>query len=120
MLNININNLLPIHKLQYLDVDDVKFVVNYDYPNSSEEYIHRIGRTARNNRTGTAYTLFTIQNASKANDLISVLKEANQVSSHFCQTIVSTVFIRFQIKSIFVLLRLQFALRSSIRAFWIW
>ena len=27
-----------------LDVDDVKFVINYDYPNNSEDYIHRIGR----------------------------------------------------------------------------
>lgn len=26
-----------------LDVEDVKFVVNFDYPNSSEDYIHRIG-----------------------------------------------------------------------------
>lgn len=30
-----------------LDVEDVKYVVNYDYPNSSEDYIHRIGRTGR-------------------------------------------------------------------------
>lgn len=62
------------------DVEDVKFVINFDYPNNSEEYIHRIGRTGRSNNTGTAYTLFTIQNASKAGDLINVLKEANQVS----------------------------------------
>jgi len=61
------------------DVEDVKFVINFDYPNNSEEYIHRIGRTGRSNNTGTAYTLFTIQNASKASDLINVLKEANQV-----------------------------------------
>jgi superfamily II DNA/RNA helicase len=27
-----------------LDVDDVKFVINFDYPNNSEDYIHRIGR----------------------------------------------------------------------------
>ena len=26
-----------------LDVDDVKFVIKYDYPNNSEDYIHRIG-----------------------------------------------------------------------------
>ena len=26
-----------------LDVDDIKFVINYDYPNNSEDYIHRIG-----------------------------------------------------------------------------
>lgn len=64
----------------YSDVEDVKFVINFDYPNNSEDYVHRIGRTGRSNNTGTAYTLFTYQNASKANDLIQVLKEANQVS----------------------------------------
>ncbi|XP_037931364.1 ATP-dependent RNA helicase dbp2 [Teleopsis dalmanni] len=62
-----------------LDVDDVKFVINYDYPSNSEDYVHRIGRTGRSNNTGTAYTLFTSSNANKANDLIHVLREANQV-----------------------------------------
>lgn len=58
---------------------DVKFVINFDYPNNSEDYIHRIGRTGRSNNSGTAYTFFTMQNAAKARDLVSVLKEANQV-----------------------------------------
>ncbi len=62
-----------------LDVDDIKFVINYDYPNNSEDYVHRIGRTGRRDRTGTAYTLFTPSNAPKANDLIEVLTEAKQV-----------------------------------------
>merc|ERR1712021_144250 len=62
-----------------LDVDDVKFVINYDYPNNSEDYIHRIGRTGRKDTTGTAYTLFTSGNGAKAKDLISVLSEAKQV-----------------------------------------
>ena len=62
-----------------LDVDDVKFVINYDYPNNSEDYIHRIGRTGRKNNTGTAYTLFTSGNAAKAKDLVEVLTEAKQV-----------------------------------------
>uniref|UniRef100_A0A8C9U813 RNA helicase n=1 Tax=Scleropages formosus TaxID=113540 RepID=A0A8C9U813_SCLFO len=61
-----------------LDVEDVKFVINYDYPNSSEDYIHRIGRTARSQKTGTAYTFFTPGNMKQASDLISVLREANQ------------------------------------------
>ena len=65
------------------DVDDVKFVINYDYPSNSEDYVHRIGRTGRSNNTGTAYTLFTTSNANKANDLIQVLREANQVCSKF-------------------------------------
>ena len=60
------------------DVEDVKFVINYDYPNSSEDYIHRIGRTASSQKTGTAYTFFTPNNMRQANDLISVLREANQ------------------------------------------
>ncbi|XP_063039886.1 probable ATP-dependent RNA helicase DDX5 isoform X2 [Engraulis encrasicolus] len=61
-----------------LDVDDVKFVINFDYPNNSEDYIHRIGRTARSQKTGTAYTFFTPGNMKQAGDLISVLREANQ------------------------------------------
>ncbi|XP_053689639.1 uncharacterized protein LOC128738482 [Sabethes cyaneus] len=61
-----------------LDVDDVKFVINYDFPNNTEDYIHRIGRTGRSTNKGTAYTFFTPANSSKANDLIGVLKEANQ------------------------------------------
>jgi len=60
------------------DVDDVKFVVNFDYPNCSEDYVHRIGRTGRAGHSGTAYTLFTQKNAPKARDLIAVLTEANQ------------------------------------------
>lgn len=60
-------------------MDDVKFVINYDYPNCSEDYVHRIGRTGRSQRTGTAYTFFTPNNSKKAQDLISVLTEANQV-----------------------------------------
>jgi superfamily II DNA/RNA helicase len=61
-----------------LDVDDVKFVVNFDYPNCSEDYVHRIGRTGRAGHTGTAYTLFTQKNGPKARDLIQVLTEAKQ------------------------------------------
>ncbi|KAL1501305.1 hypothetical protein ABEB36_006650 [Hypothenemus hampei] len=62
-----------------LDVEDVKFVINFDYPCNSEDYVHRIGRTGRSQRTGTAYTFFTPQNSNKAADLVSVLKEAKQV-----------------------------------------
>ena len=59
-------------------MDDIKYVINYDYPNASEDYIHRIGRTGRKGRKGTAYTFFTPNNAPKAADLIRVLKEASQ------------------------------------------
>lgn len=61
-----------------LDVDNIKHVINFDYPNTTEDYVHRIGRTGRSNATGTAYTLFTGENAAHINDLIGVLNEAKQ------------------------------------------
>uniref|UniRef100_A0AAF5PIQ7 RNA helicase n=1 Tax=Wuchereria bancrofti TaxID=6293 RepID=A0AAF5PIQ7_WUCBA len=61
-----------------LDVDDIKYVINFDYSNNSEDYVHRIGRTGRRDKTGVAYTFFTYANAPKAKDLIKVLEEANQ------------------------------------------
>jgi len=64
-----------------LDVDDIKFVINFDYPNCSEDYVHRIGRTGRAGAAGTAYTFFTPNNAKQAPDLCNVLKEAKQVIS---------------------------------------
>jgi len=41
------------------DVRDITHVLNYDYPNNSEDYIHRIGRTGRAGAKGTAITFFT-------------------------------------------------------------
>ncbi|HEX7293420.1 MAG TPA: DEAD/DEAH box helicase, partial [Solirubrobacterales bacterium] len=42
-----------------LDIEHVTHVINYDVPNSSEVYVHRIGRTGRVGRTGRAITLVT-------------------------------------------------------------
>lgn len=39
-----------------LDIDDVSHVINFDMPVSYEDYIHRIGRTGRANKKGTALT----------------------------------------------------------------
>ncbi|XP_057661976.1 ATP-dependent RNA helicase p62-like isoform X1 [Diorhabda carinulata] len=62
-----------------LDVEGIKYVVNYDYPHSSEDYIHRIGRTGRSDSIGTSYAFFTPSNFKHARDLVSVLNETNQV-----------------------------------------
>lgn len=56
----------------------MKYVINFDFPNTSEDYIHRIGRTGRSKQTGTSYTFFTKGNSRLAKDLVNVLKEANQ------------------------------------------
>jgi len=61
-----------------LDVDGINWVINYDYPNTSEDYIHRIGRTGRRDMTGTSYTFFTSEDYDKARDLVAVLLEAKQ------------------------------------------
>lgn len=39
-----------------IDVDDIETVINYDVPHEAEDYVHRIGRTARANRDGSAIT----------------------------------------------------------------
>ncbi|HEX6982269.1 MAG TPA: DEAD/DEAH box helicase [Balneolaceae bacterium] len=39
-----------------IDIDDVSLIVNFDVPNNPEDYIHRIGRTGRYDKTGTAIT----------------------------------------------------------------
>ncbi|VUZ55240.1 unnamed protein product [Hymenolepis diminuta] len=61
-----------------LDIDDIEYVINYDFPNQTEDYIHRIGRTARSNKKGTAYTFFAHKNSKQAGDLVDILEEANQ------------------------------------------
>lgn len=40
-----------------IDIDDIAIVINYDVPHDSEDYVHRIGRTARADRDGRAITL---------------------------------------------------------------
>ncbi len=42
-----------------IDIENVSHVINYDMPQDVESYVHRVGRTARVNRKGTAYTLVT-------------------------------------------------------------
>lgn len=40
-----------------IDIDDISMVINYDVPHDAEDYVHRIGRTARADRDGAAITL---------------------------------------------------------------
>ena len=42
-----------------IDVENVTHVINYDLPQDTESYVHRIGRTGRAKKEGTAYTLVT-------------------------------------------------------------
>jgi superfamily II DNA/RNA helicase len=40
-----------------IDIDDIRIVINYDVPGDCDDYIHRVGRTARANTTGRGITL---------------------------------------------------------------
>ena len=42
-----------------IDVENISHVINYDFPQDIESYIHRIGRTGRANKEGSAYSLVT-------------------------------------------------------------
>ncbi|KAI9859682.1 MAG: ATP-dependent RNA helicase dbp2 [Vezdaea acicularis] len=61
-----------------IDVRNITHVLNYDYPNNSEDYVHRIGRTGRAGAKGTAITFFTTDNSKQARDLVAVLVESKQ------------------------------------------
>lgn len=59
-------------------MEDIRIVINLDYPAQTEDYVHRIGRTARSGAKGTAYSFFTRENAKQAQELIQLLKDSNQ------------------------------------------
>mmetsp|Transcript_24136 Transcript_24136/g.43178 ORF Transcript_24136/g.43178 Transcript_24136/m.43178 type:complete len:724 (-) Transcript_24136:257-2428(-) len=61
-----------------LDVKDVTAVINYDFPNDVEMYVHRIGRTGRAGASGESLTLLTAEDAWAAKHLIQVMEEADQ------------------------------------------
>src|SRR4029079_10271240 len=48
-----------------IDIEDIDLVINYDVPRDSEDYIHRIGRTARASTKGTAYTFISVKEQVK-------------------------------------------------------
>merc|ERR1711998_577653 len=68
-----------------LDVKDVDLVINYTFPLTIEDFVHRVGRTARGTRSGMAITLFNAGPADgvqdekcHAGDLVRVLRQAKQ------------------------------------------
>ncbi|KAI9259354.1 P-loop containing nucleoside triphosphate hydrolase protein, partial [Sporodiniella umbellata] len=60
-----------------LDIPGVEYVVNLTFPLTIEAYVHRIGRTGRGGKKGTAYTFFTPEDKAHSGELINVLKQAN-------------------------------------------
>lgn len=59
-----------------IDVDDVPLVINYDVPRDAEDYVHRIGRTARAANKGEAITLVTPEDSKYFNKIERFLQKS--------------------------------------------
>lgn len=58
-----------------IDIDDIKMVVNYDVPHDAEDYVHRIGRTARAGAGGEALTFVSDRDARRWADIENFLEK---------------------------------------------
>jgi ATP-dependent RNA helicase RhlE len=56
-----------------LDVEGISHVINFDMPNTADDYIHRIGRTGRAEHTGDAFTLVTPDDGEMVRDLERIM-----------------------------------------------
>jgi superfamily II DNA/RNA helicase len=72
-----------------IDIDNIDLVINYDVPNDGEDYVHRIGRTARAETKGTAYTLINEKEQQKflqIEELLGKPVEKSPIPEHFGPT----------------------------------
>ncbi|KAH3675722.1 hypothetical protein WICMUC_002514 [Wickerhamomyces mucosus] len=60
-----------------LDFKKINLVINYDVPLTSQDYVHRIGRTGRGGQIGKALTLYTNQDNQLIKPILNVMKQNN-------------------------------------------
>ena len=58
-----------------IDIEDIDLVINYDVPNDGEDYVHRIGRTARAETKGIAYTFVNEQEQRKFSEIEQLIEK---------------------------------------------
>lgn len=68
-----------------IDVDDVSHVINYELPNVPESYVHRIGRTARAGKSGTAITLCDASETGLLRDIERLIGRTFDVSGELTE-----------------------------------
>jgi len=64
-----------------IDVDDISHVINYDLPNISETYVHRIGRTGRAKASGIALSFCAVDERPYLRDIQKLIKQDIEVIS---------------------------------------
>ncbi|CAM9769928.1 unnamed protein product [Ascophyllum nodosum] len=62
-----------------LDVKDIQMVINFDFPNNMEDYIHRIGRCGRAGAKGRAVSFFGSKNSRNCRELMKILHESGNM-----------------------------------------
>ena len=63
-----------------IDIKDINLVINFDVPGDAEDYVHRIGRTARADTTGVAITLINEDDMKKFHDIeVLIEKEVMKI-----------------------------------------
>ena len=70
-----------------IDFQDVKLVLNYDFPQSVISYIHRIGRTGRRGLAGTAITFYTFEDAQYVRMVTNVMEKSGCVVPEWLHTL---------------------------------
>ncbi|MBR9692513.1 DEAD/DEAH box helicase [Candidatus Woesearchaeota archaeon] len=65
-----------------IDVKDISHVINYDLPNEAENYVHRVGRTARAGKDGVAYSFCAADERSYLHAIEKLIKMKIQVEKH--------------------------------------
>ena len=65
-----------------IDVTGIELVINYDLPEDSENYVHRIGRTARAGREGRAISFATPDQGDDIKNIERIIRSALPISSH--------------------------------------
>ena len=85
---VSVSPLLSLNANPGEDVKNITHVLNYDYPNNSEDYVHRIGRTGRAGSKGTAITLFTTDSESYKSIALSQNCNTNKFSQMLSRYII--------------------------------
>jgi ATP-dependent RNA helicase RhlE len=65
-----------------IDIDNISHVINYELPNQSESYVHRIGRTARAGTDGTAYSFCAAEERDYLRDIEKLIRQKIEVMDH--------------------------------------
>lgn len=58
-----------------IDIDNIETVINYDVPHEAEDYVHRIGRTARADKEGSAYTFISEKERGRFHEIERLLEK---------------------------------------------